>query len=379
MNNPPIASIEWGVLTGQRPRAAGRNSRLPEHGPTMRDSIVRITTDDGVTGFGFSRASQQQAEALLGAAINDLISVESGVTKQGEPVEFALWDLLGQLHNRPVYGLSADFAGVPVQSTLRVPCYDTTLYFDDIHLNDHDAGAALIAEEAMQGWARGHRAFKLKVGRGGLHMPLDTGTERDIAVIRAVRKAVGPGIPLMIDANNAWNVNLVKRVLSETAESQVFWLEEPFHEDQVLYDHLQNWMRGQSLDVLLADGEGLASPRLMQWAQAGSVDVIQYDLRDYGMTNWLKAGKQLDSWDVKSAPHNYGSNWGNHAACHLAGAISGFVFAEWDAADTPGLETSAYKLVEGWVHVPNTPGFGMQLDDAVFQNAVTNGGYSVSA
>ncbi len=379
MNNARIISIEWGILEGKRPRTAGRNSRLPEHGPTMRDSIVRITTDDGASGFGFSRASQQQTEALLGASVNDLISVESGVTKQGEPLEFALWDLLGQMNNRPVYALTADHAGADVPAALRVPCYDTTLYFDDIHLNDHAAGAALIAEEAMQGWARGHRAFKLKVGRGGLHMPLEAGTERDIAVIRAVREAVGPDTPLMIDANNAWNTNLVKRVLTETADCHIFWLEEPFHEDQVLYDHLQNWMRGQSLGVLLADGEGLASPRLMQWAQAGSVDVIQYDFRDYGLTNWLKAGRQLDTWGVKSAPHNYGSNWGNHAACHLGSALKGFAFAEWDTADTPGLDTSAYAIADGWVSVPDGPGFGLKLDEAVFQNAVTNGGYSLRA
>lgn len=379
MNNARIISIEWGILEGKRPRTAGRNSRLPEHGPTMRDSLVRITTDDGASGFGFSRASQQQAEALLGASVNDLISVESGVTKQGEPLEFALWDLLGQMNNRPVYALTAAYAGAEVPAALRVLCYDTTLYFDDIHLHDHDAGAALIAEEAMQGWARGHRAFKLKVGRGGLHMPLEAGTERDIAVIRAVREAVGPDTPLMIDANNAWNTNLVKRVLTETADCHIFWLEEPFHEDQVLYDHLQNWMRGQSLGVLLADGEGLASPRLMQWAQAGSVDVIQYDFRDYGLTNWLKTGRQLDSWGVKSAPHNYGSNWGNHAACHLGSALKGFAFAEWDTADTPGLDTSAYAIAEGWVSVPDAPGFGLKLDEAVFQNAVTTGGYSLRA
>src|SRR5690606_28800320 len=131
------------------------------------------------------------------------------------------------------------------------------------------------------------------------------GTERDIAVIRAVRQAIGPDAPLMIDANNGWNVNLVKRVLAETADCHLYWVEEPFHEDQVLYDHLQNWMRSQRLDVLIADGEGLASPRLMQWAQAGTIEVVQYDLRDIGLTNWLKIGKQLDSWNVKSAPHNY--------------------------------------------------------------------------
>jgi L-rhamnonate dehydratase len=379
MDNPRITAIEWGVLEGRRPRSAGRNSRLPEHGPTMRDPIVRVTLEDGSTGFGWSRATQERAEALLGAHLNDLISAETGVTAQGQPIEFALWDLFGHRENRPVYVLAARHYGVTIPQPQRAPCYDTTLYFDDLHLDSHDEAATLIAEEAQQGWARGHRAFKLKVGRGALHMPLEAGTERDIAVIRAVRQAIGPDAPLMIDANNGWNVNLVKRVLTETADCHLYWLEEPFHEDQVLYDHLQNWMRSQRLDVLIADGEGLASPRLMQWAQAGTIEVVQYDLRDIGLTNWLKTGKQLDSWNVKSAPHNYGSNFGNYASCHLAGVIANFTFVEWDHAETPGLDTSAYSLSEGYIHIPDAPGFGLKLEDAIFQNAVQNGGYSLRA
>ena len=49
-------------------------------------------------------------------------------------------------------------------------------------------------------------------------MELEKGTRRDIAIIRAVRKAVGPDCPIMIDANNGYNLNLAKRVLDETAD-----------------------------------------------------------------------------------------------------------------------------------------------------------------
>ena len=66
-------------------------------------------------------------------------------------------------------------------------------------------------------------------------MPLQEGTRRDIAVIRAVRETVGPACVVMIDANNGYNLNLSKRVLRETAEDKIFWLEEAFHEDAILY------------------------------------------------------------------------------------------------------------------------------------------------
>ena len=84
-----------------------------------------------------------------------------------------------------------------VPATLRVPCYDTSLYFDDLHLADEAEAAALIAAEAREGYERGHRAFKIKVGRGARHLPLEEGTRRDIAVIRAVREALpASGLPV---------------------------------------------------------------------------------------------------------------------------------------------------------------------------------------
>jgi L-alanine-DL-glutamate epimerase-like enolase superfamily enzyme len=379
MTNFCIESIEWGTLEGQRPRSAGCNARLPIHGPIMRDPIARVTLDDGSSGFGWSRVTQAQAQALIGKPLSDLISIENGVTDLGYPIEFALWDLLGQRAGKPVYVLAAEHYGSQLPDPYRAPCYDTTLYFDDLHLTSHDEAASLLADEARQGWARGHRAFKLKVGRGALHMPLDIGIARDIAVIRAVRRAVGPEIPLMIDANNGWNANIAKQVLAAVADCNILWLEEAFHEDPILYEHLQGWMGEQGMRTWIADGEGLAAPKLLEWAEAHLIDVVQYDLRDIGFTAWLKLGKQLDAWGAKSAPHNYGSNVGNYASCHLAGIIDGFTFVEWDQATTPGLDTTGYTLTDGWVSVPNLPGFGLTLNDAVFQQAIKTEGYRVSA
>ena len=197
------------------------------------------------------------------------------------------------------------------------PCYDTSLYMDDLCLDDEEA-AALIAAEALEGAARGHRAFKIKVGRGAMHMPLEAGTRRDIRVIRAVREAVGSQATVMIDANNGYNLNLTRRVLDETAGARLHWIEEPFHEDGRLYAHLKEWLATHDLEVLIADGEGAASPHLLDWAREGLIDVIQYDIRRPGLTRWLELGPQLDAWGVGSAPHHYGGAYGNYAACHVA-------------------------------------------------------------
>ncbi|MGH2350761.1 MAG: enolase C-terminal domain-like protein, partial [Chloroflexota bacterium] len=228
------------------------------------------------------------------------------------------------------------------------------------------------------GYERGHRAFKIKVGRGARHLPLEEGTRRDVAVVRAVRQAVGPEPPIMLDANNGYNLNLAKRVLAETADCRVFWLEEAFHEDPVLYRDLREWLHQEGLATLIADGEGTASPFLLDWARDGIVDVIQYDIFGHGFTRWLATGKRLDEWGARTAPHHYGGHYGNYASAHLAGAIQRFTYVEWDEATTPGLDPSGYTVKDGWIAVPDAPGFGLGLDEPVFRRAVETDGYDLS-
>ena len=259
MTNSTLARIEFGRLEARRPRHAGKNARLGDHGDSITVPLARVTASDGATGFGMVRASREQIASLLGASLGDAVVSEGGVEMAWRALEFPLWDLQAKRAGVPVYHLIApDTFGTP--ASRQVSCYDTSLYIDDLHLESHDEAAALIAAEAMDGWDRGHRAFKIKVGRGARHMSLDEGTERDILVIRAVREAVGFGARLMIDANNGYNLNLTKRVLHETADCAIYWLEEAFHEDAVLYRDLKEWLAREGTSILIADGEGDASP-----------------------------------------------------------------------------------------------------------------------
>ncbi len=238
MTDARIVRIEGGILTGERPRKAGSNARLGEHGTTIRLPIVRVTTADGARGFGRCRALPTELRGLLGRSLDELLTPQ-GIAAPWLACEYPLWDLAGQRSGQPVYALAARINERPVPTVLTVPTYDTSLYFDDLHLTDDDEAATLLAAEAREGEARGHRAFKVKVGRGARHMPTEAGLRRDIAIIRAIRVAIGPTAPLLLDANNGYTLNIAKELLRATADCTPYWLEEAFHEDGVLYADLR--------------------------------------------------------------------------------------------------------------------------------------------
>ena len=131
MNNPRITKIECARLEGQRPRNAGSNARLGDHGSIVRVPIARITTEDGASGFGVCRATSEQAAVLLGQRLNDLFSPAQGTTSAWLLFDYPLWDLLGKRAGQPVYKLAATINGMTVEQPLRAPCYDTSLYIDD--------------------------------------------------------------------------------------------------------------------------------------------------------------------------------------------------------------------------------------------------------
>jgi len=371
MTGATIQRIEMGILEGTRPRHAGSNARLGPHGATIRLPIVRITTADGASGFGRCGATAMSLDSLVGQDIDTLVSTD-GAEPACIPVEYPLLDLAARRAGEPVYRF-VDPARSP--EPLRVRVYDTTLYFDDLNLESDEDAVALLVGEARDGLATGHAAFKIKVGRGARHMALEQGTARDIAIINAVRDAVGPDAPIMIDANNGYNLNLTKRVLSETRDAKVHWMEEAFHEDAVLYRDLREWLDREGLNVLIADGEGTADPALVDWAGEGLIDVVQYDIFSYGFTRWLQLGARLDAIGVRSAPHNYGSVLGNYATGHLARRIDKLPFVEWDPADVPGIDASGYAVRDGLIELPDVPGFGLTLDEDRFAAAVASGGW----
>lgn len=370
-----IDQIEWASLTYQRPRVAGRNARLDVHGLGGDVPVARVTIG-GVSGFGWSRLTRQQGERLVGTSLRALFDEDHSLREEYHALEFPLLDWIGQMQKQPVYKLVTRNTDA-VQGQYTVPVYDTTIYFDEPDgVNDRQAIELLLGEVDF-GLAGGHKHFKVKIGRCGRWMEHSAGLRRDISLIQAIRERIGPEGRLMVDANNGYNLNITKTFLKETADANLHWLEEAFHEDDQLYTDLKFWMKQQGIAPLIADGEGYACPSIEDWAKKGLVDVLQYDLRDYGFFRWMKLGEEMDRHGVLSAPHNYGGFYGNYAQTHFAASIASFAFAEWDQSEAEAIDTSAYSIRDGRVLVPELPGFGLKLDAERFRSISGGNGWQI--
>jgi len=136
-----IERIEQAPMVGERPRLAGCNARLGVHGKEVRFPLVRITIG-GIAGYGWSPISRTAAEAFIGTPVADIFSEERWVKERFEAIQFPLLDWLGAVRGVPVYQLLTGRS-----EPLEVPAYDTSLYFDDLHLKSQKDAVKLMQEE----------------------------------------------------------------------------------------------------------------------------------------------------------------------------------------------------------------------------------------
>jgi L-alanine-DL-glutamate epimerase-like enolase superfamily enzyme len=369
-----IEKISWAELPYKRPRIAGKNARLDNHGWGGKVPIAEIRAG-GVEGFGWCELTRSQSELLTGLPIHALFREDGMLRTEYRGLEFPLLDWLGHFFHKPVYELAAKNPE-KVKGGFSVPVYDTTIYFDELHIKDNKEAVEFMLSEVTEGLERGHRNFKIKIGRCGMWMGLQEGIRRDIEIVNGIRSLAGPESKLMVDANNGYNVTIAKEFLMATKESKLYWLEEAFHEDNALYTNLRGWMKNQGIDTLIADGEGQASPSLIDWAKNGLIDVVQFDLRSYGFFNWMELCKELEPFNILCAPHNYGGFYGNYAQGHFAACTDSFASAEFDVADAEGIDASAYTIRDGRLEVPGLDGFGLIMNSRIFEKYCAQNGYS---
>ena len=368
----PIARVEKVVLHGRRPRSIGRNARIGDHGPAVTDPVVRISTAGGAVGVGWSSLDRDRAEALLGVRPSDLFDLPGGSTGDGEAIDLPLWDLAARCEGVPLYRL------LGARGSREVELYDGSIYIDDLGVSDSEA-RRIFHEEVRTGHEYGYRNFKIKIGRGARWMPVREGTDRDVLVIRAVREAAGPDAKVLIDANNGTTLNIALDILERCRDVGIYWFEEPFPEDRAFNEAFEEAIERRGYNTFVADGEsGPPPPDFFDMVENGWIDIVQHDFRYKGLTWWKATAERIEPWGAKCAPHCWGSVVERYAHAHFAASIPNYSLLEAAPAEMPGIALDGWRMEDGRLTVPDSPGAGFDVETDVLERGVTSeGGFRI--
>jgi D-galactarolactone cycloisomerase len=366
---------------------------------TRGSCVVELTTEDGLSGWGECIGPARLNAALVAAyapllvgqdalAVDRLwLAMYNGLRDQGQKgialtalsgVDVALWDLRGRHWGEPVWRLMGG------RFRDAVPAYATGTYrrgagwrtLEARRRDAHHAGEdadALVRDtlsyliDEVRGYAtEGFRAAKLKIGFG---------VDQDVALIRAVREAVGPRFGLMLDANHGYDAIDAIRLGRAVAHCDIGWFEEP-----VVPDDLDSYLevrRGQPIPV--AGGE----TEFTRWGfrevfTRRAMDIVQPDICACGgLSEAKKIADMATAFGVRFVPHVWGTAIGLAAALQLHAVLPPSpprhdpteAVLEFDRSEHPfrqAVVRTPLEHVDGQVSIPDGPGLGIEIDtDAI--------------
>ena len=362
LHDERLVGIEPFRVASRYPRRIGRNARILDHGTGITDSAAILRTESGATGWGLV-ATERLPHDLIGRRIGDLFDPETGVVDEAAlPLDVALHDLAGVLLGVPVHELLGG-AG-----PARVPCYDGAIYQDD--LDRPELGVDAVLACCIDDWARGFRAFKLKIGRGFQWLDAEAGRQRDVDVTRAVRDRF-PDCTILVDANDGYTADGFAAYVDAVADCGLYWIEEPFPENEPDLLALRATLAAAGARALVADGESPIAAgddqasverRILELAAKGLVDVVLFDVMDYGITPWRRLMPRLADLGVQASPHAWGSPLKTFYAGQLAAGLGNVPTVEGVPGETDGVDASGYRLENGLLDLPAGPGFALALE-----------------
>jgi L-alanine-DL-glutamate epimerase-like enolase superfamily enzyme len=328
-------------------------------------TLVRVETDEGVTGYGSGDTmdgfeafedlfiGRDPLQVASHAAVIETIGFHAG---RYWPLEAALWDITGKVAGLPV---SVLFGG----ASRSVRAYAS---FGELKRPRQRAEAATAARAA------GFRAVKIRIGREDVASGL--------AAVRATRDAVGDDMDIMVDLNQGWrmagdisaalDLAAVRRLASELAELGVLWLEEPLPAGDL------TGMRAlrEQTGIRVAGGEMARTlPELADALAAGALDVVQPDaVLAVGLLGARTVAELARIGHRWFTPHTWTNGLGLLANLHVVAGVGGGPYLEFPY-DPPGwteqrrdffLAEPLLVDADGCLTVPAQPGLGAEIDEA---------------
>lgn len=362
-----IANIEAFPTSFPVPEGAGVSLGVGR--AVKRDAVVvKVTTDDGLVGWGEShhgRAHTAVAALLqttlkrlvLGMEATDTVGVwqkiyrgqlashgmGAGCALAMSGLDMALWDIRGKAAGLPLYRLLGGAARA-------VPAYAGGVALG------YQPPEELVAEAAPHLEA-GYRAVKLRIG--------DT-VAKDIARMEAVRKAFGDGIDVLADANTAYSLADVRRVMPAMDDLQMGWLEEPFPPHD---RHDYRMARNYGITPLAVGENHFTRFEFAPLLEDDAVGIWQPDLSKCGgITEALRIAAIASAHKIAVHPHSSMTGLNQAASIHFLCAIDNAGYFEADISRgnlfRDALVSEPWRIgADGCVRPPEAPGIGLSVDE----------------
>jgi len=327
-------------------------------------TIVRVSTDTGLVGFG-------SGDLMVGFAGHEhlflgqdpmLLERHHRVLSHIDfhygrcwPLDLALWDLAGKITGQPVWkllgGLSRRVRAYASTGTLR------------------DPGA--MAECAERMLERGFPALKLRFHRGDWR--------EDIRALEAVRARLGNRLEIMVDCNQGWRMAWDTEapwtfkdalvVARELERVGVYWMEEPLHRA----DRAGMRALREATDIRIAGGEMTRELQEFRDLIADRcLDVLQPDAALVGgITGLRRVAVMAAEHNLSFTPHTWTNGMGVVANAHLTAGLTDAAFLEYPF-DPPewDLDRRDFMMAEplqvdsqGWIDLGEAPGLGYAVDE----------------
>jgi len=245
-------------------------------------------------------------------------------------IDMALWDALARAHELPLARL--------LGATLKpIPAYGATGY-------DGAEGSARVAAE----WAeRGFKGVKAKIGYPNVR--------EDVEVVRAMRRAVGDGVSLMVDYNQSLATTDAIERGRRLDEEGLTWIEEPTLAD----DYAGHARIARKVRTPIQCGENWWGPHDMRKAiDAGASDYMMPDVMKIGgVTGWLRAAALGEAHGIRLSNHLF-IEVSTHLLCATPTA-HWLEYAEWF---NPIIE-QPLSIVNGCAVLDERPGSGAEWNE----------------
>jgi len=342
-----------------------------------KEYFVEVTSTDGAKGICRTKQMEDYIAILLRRVVPAFIGKDArDIETLIDDVYTANYKLAGQAFWCPVayveqaiFDLLGETAKLPVGELLggvirkEIPVYLS------------GSGRDTTAEEEVDVYVRGiaetkAKAVKFKIG-GRMSRNLDAYPGRTETMMKLARKRLGDGIVINADANGSYNAAKAIEVGRMLQDLNVNFYEEPCP-----WEELGETKKvADALKIKVAAGEQDASLWRFLWMMENKVvSIVQPDLNyNGGFVRALRVARMAKKFGLPIVPHNTQTGASAVNIIQFASAvenIGGFMeFPHRGNEKTESWYTPEFKIRNGTITVPTTPGLGIQFDPAFFAKA----------